>query len=173
MKLRKKHQALRILLLTFLIFGSSFLSAHPFYVSICEVNYNSETKSLEISLRIFTDDLEKTMQDWSAEKLYLGENNESQKTDSLLKNYILQELTIAVDGKSVPFHFIGKEVVQALTWIYLETENISDFEKIELSNRILFQTFPSQTNLVHVNNKGETKSLLLTKNNPVGELNWE
>lgn len=173
MKLRKKHQALRILLLTFLIFGSSFLSAHPFYVSICEVNYNSETKSLEISLRIFTDDLEKTMQDWSAEKLYLGENNESQKTDSLLKNYILQELTIAVDGKSTPFHFIGKEVVQALTWIYLETENISDFEKIELSNRILFQTFPSQTNLVHVNNKGETKSLLLTKNNPVGELNWE
>lgn len=173
MKVRKNHNAIRFILLTFFLFAGTLFGAHPFYVSISELNYNNETKSLEISLRIFTNDLERTMQDWSAEKLYLGEENESPKADSLLKNYVLQELTIAVKGKTVPIHFIGKEVEQELTWIYFETLNTPSFDQIKISNRILFQSFPAQTNLVHVNNKGEIKSLLLTKNNPAGELNWD
>lgn len=137
------------------------------------MNYNKETKSLEISLRVFTDDLEKTLQDWSAEKLYLGEKNESANSDILLKKYILNVLGIALDEKNIPLHFVGKEIEQALTWIYLETKNTADFDKIEVENRMLFQSFPTQTNLIHVNNKGEIKSLLLTKNNPAGELNWD
>jgi len=45
------------MLLHYLI--TSFLSiAHPFFVSVIDVNHNGKEKSLEVSVRIFTDDLE-------------------------------------------------------------------------------------------------------------------
>lgn len=147
-------------------------SAHPFYVSICEINYNTTSKSLEISLRIFTDDLENALQDWGAGKLYLGEVNEIEKADSVLEDYIFKVLSIELDQKKTNLEFLGKEVEQELTWIYLEAKNISDFEKISITNRLLFQSFPGQTNLIHVNKHQEIKSLLLTKNNPSDEMEW-
>ena len=151
----------------FQVFGS-----HPFYVCICEIDYKSENKSLEISLRIFTDDLENTLQDWGSKKPYLGESNEIDEADSFLKKYILQVLNIEIDDKKQMLNYLGKEVEQELTWIYLEANNIPDFDKITISNRLLLQSFPSQTNLVHVNHRQKTKSLLLTKNNPSDELKW-
>ncbi len=147
-------------------------SAHPFYVSICEINYNTTSKSLEISLRIFTDDLENALQDWGAGKLYLGEVNEIEKADSVLEDYIFKVLSIELDQKKTNLEFLGKEVEQELTWIYLEAKNIADFEKISITNRLLFQSLPGQTNLIHVNKHQEIKSLLLTKNNPSDEMEW-
>ena len=173
MKVRKNPYAVRLIFLSLFLLGSPLFGSHPFYVSICEMNYKSETESLEISLRIFTDDLERTLQDWGTEKLYLGELNESPKTDSLLKKYILQVLSIEIEGETTSVEFIGKEVEQALTWVYLEAKNVPNFDKIMISNRMLFQSFPEQTNLIHVNQRGKIKSLLLTKNNPTGELAWD
>ena len=35
---------------------------HPFHVSVCEIYHNSKTNSLEISMKLFTDDLELSIQ---------------------------------------------------------------------------------------------------------------
>ncbi|HEU4472678.1 MAG TPA: DUF6702 family protein, partial [Flavisolibacter sp.] len=50
-------------------------SFHPFYISVTEVNHNRADKTLEISCKIFADDLEETLEksyktqlDISAEK---------------------------------------------------------------------------------------------------------
>lgn len=173
MKVRKNPKLVRFLFFILFFIGFQVFGAHPFYVSICEIDYKSETKSLEISLRIFTEDLENTLQDWGTDKLYLGETNEIAQADSLLKKYIFQELSIEIEEEKLQLEFLGKEIEQELTWIYLEAKNIPDFDKIKISNRLLVQSFPSQTNLIHVNHRQQTKSLLLSKNNPSDELVWE
>lgn len=173
MKIRNNSTAKRLSFLILFFIGFQVFGSHPFYVSICEIDYKSETKSLEISLRLFTDDLEITLQDWGSKKPYLGELNEIEGADSLLKKYISQALSIEIDDKKQRLNYLGKEVEQELTWIYLEADNIPDFDKIAISNRLLFQSFPNQTNLVHVKHRQETKSLLLTKNNPSDELEWK
>jgi hypothetical protein len=160
----------RFLFIFLFSLGIPLLQAHPFYVSICEINYKNHT--LEISLRLFTTDLEKTMENWGAGKLYLGEKNEIGNADSLLKAYVFQSISLKVDGEKPTLQFIGKEVNQELTWIYIEADKIPDFNTINISNRLLYQSFPGQTNLVHVDHREKTKSLLLTKNNPSGELDW-
>lgn len=170
-KKNKPGLAAFILLLTI---SSLSLQAHPFYVSICDINYNTQNQSLEISIRLFTTDIEKTMDDWGAEKLYLGEQNESPKADSVLAAYLPTVLEIKTDEKATPpFQYLGKEVEGEMCWIYIEVPNIPAFEQASVSNRILFQSFPTQTNLIHFNNKGEIKNLLLTKNSPSGVLRWE
>ena len=35
---------------------------HPFYVSVIEIDHNAKDATAEISVRVFTDDLEKTLQ---------------------------------------------------------------------------------------------------------------
>jgi len=172
-KIRNNFKAKRLTFLILFIIGFQVFGSHPFYVSICEVDYKSETKSLEISLRIFTDDLESTLQDWGTEKPFLGESNEIAQADSLLKKYILQVLNIEIDNKKQILNYLGKEVEQELTWIYLEAQNIPDFEQITISNRLLLQSFPNQTNLIHVNHRHKIKSLLLSKKNPSDQLEWE
>ncbi len=173
MKVRNNSKAKRLSFLILFFIGFQVFSAHPFYVSICELDYNREAESLEISLRIFTDDIENTLQNWSSKKLYLGEPNEIAQADSLLKDYILQVFSIKIDKEKPTLIYLGKEVEQELTWIYLEARNIPDFDEIEISNRLLFQSYPSQTNLVHVNHRQKIKSLLLTKNSPSDKLVWE
>jgi len=60
----------RILVVIFLVVFSSF-SAHKFYVSVTQVVYNEATKTIELSSRIFIDDLEKALQKRHQTKLYL------------------------------------------------------------------------------------------------------
>ena len=39
-----------------------FLSLfHPFHVSVCDVDFNEETKSIQLSQRIFLDDFEQAL----------------------------------------------------------------------------------------------------------------
>ena len=40
---------------------------HPFFVSMTDINYNDNNKSLEISVRIFTDDLENTLRKYQTQ----------------------------------------------------------------------------------------------------------
>jgi hypothetical protein len=35
---------------------------HPFYISMVEINHNAKDATVEISVRIFTEDFEKTLQ---------------------------------------------------------------------------------------------------------------
>jgi molybdenum cofactor biosynthesis enzyme len=42
---------------------TGFISlVHPFYISMVEINHNANDKTVEISVRVFTEDFEKTLQ---------------------------------------------------------------------------------------------------------------
>lgn len=173
MKIRKNIKLIRYTVILFLLFGNTLFGSHPFYVSICEIDYKSETQSLELSMRIFTNDLEQTMLDWGSKKLYLGEEKEYPAADSILKNYIFQVFSIEIDEQKQELTYLGKEVELELTWLYFEVKEISDFDEIRIEDRLLIQSFPLQTNLIHVNHREKIKSLLLTKNNTSDKLTWD
>ncbi|MFX6869053.1 DUF6702 family protein, partial [Acinetobacter baumannii] len=63
---------------------------HPFFVSVIEIQHNPKEASAEISVRIFTDDLEKTLQPYSKEKIDLLKPINKAATDQVLSNYILK-----------------------------------------------------------------------------------
>ena len=48
---------------TFLIINFSLLisSLHPLYLSVTELKYNQQSKKMEVSVKLFTDDFEKTL----------------------------------------------------------------------------------------------------------------
>lgn len=136
---------------------------HPFYVSICQIDHNSEAKSLEMTFKIFTDDLEKALEAQGAEKLFLGDKRESKEADRYIRAYLTNNVAINVNDDSVAFRYLGKEVELDVTWCYAEIQNVPEVKKISATNRILLEMYENQTNLVHVKANGEQKSMLLRR----------
>lgn len=153
---------IRILILLLLFSLSSFKTDHKFYVSVTEIEYNKKAQSLQIISRVFIDDLEKLLQKRYDASILLSEKNDSKKVTDHLKKYIGQKMEIQVDGKPYKLNYIGKEYENDMALLYIEIPNVPEFKNIRIRNAILTDMFGEQKNLVHVEFKGETKSLILT-----------
>jgi len=157
------------LVLSFFLLTS--FSYHKFYVSISEVNHNTETAALEISMKIFTDDLEAALEADTSEKLWIGDpEREVITTDSLLAVYFGKRLTFNINGEEREAVFIGKELEADVTWCYLEIQDIPAVKSVSIDNRILMELFDDQKNLVHIYANGKEKSLFLRRGKTVGEV---
>lgn len=150
----------------------SLSSFHAFYVSICEISHNKDTQSLEISLKIFTDDLEKALQKNTREKVLL-QNGATGQTRVLLEQYLLTHLELKVNNIRKNLKYIGCENAQDATWCYIEAENVPSIQKIDVKNSVLTDVYEKQSNIVNVVYNGTTKSLLLDISNSHGSISFE
>ncbi len=153
-------------------FWSGGVHAHPFYVSICKVDFNKENHSLEISVKIFADDLLKALKEKGATKLFIGEEKENPKTDQLIFEYLKSNLKFKVNGETVDYSFIGKEMETDVVWSYLEIEGVSTLNKIEVECSVLTEIFDSQSNIIQINNGDGIRNLLLTKHKTVDSITF-
>jgi hypothetical protein len=168
MKINKKY----IILLLFVFIGTNFVKAHPYYVSICEVDFNRENHSLEISLKLFADDLLLGLEKNGRNKIYLGEKIENQETDTYILEYLKNRLSFKVNQKNVEYTFIGKELEDGVVWIYLEIKNVNQLLTFEVESRILLEVVENQNNIIQVNVGGTIKNLLLDKRTISGVLDF-
>ncbi len=160
-----------LLLVTLSIIFSSF-TLHKFYVSVTQIDYNKEQRSLQIITRVFVDDIEDLLQERYDDSIVLNTKEEKSKVDGYLYKYLTQKLKIKVNGNDVSFTFLGKEFEDDLVICYLEIENITSLENIEISNEILMDLFEEQQNIVHVKKENQRKSLILEKGKSNGLLNF-
>ena len=155
-----------MLLAMFMLFGGRLAARplrHDFHVSIMTVDCNAETGSLEITLKIFTDDLEKSILKLGGPKLEVGSETEDKETDDFISQYLQNRLAFEVNGNEAHPEWVGKEVEMDATWCYIEIKNVGQLKQLKVTNRILLEIFADQSNLVHVNCDGKTKSIYLRK----------
>ncbi|MEM8899227.1 MAG: DUF6702 family protein [Bacteroidota bacterium] len=148
------------------------IEAHPFYVSICQIDYNGDNQSLEISLKIFIDDIEEIMEKEGVGRLYLGEKRENKESDKYISRYLAQQFKIKVDGQEKALEYLGKETEVDAIWCYLEGLSVSPFSSVEIRNSILMDHIESQVNIVHVKQAGIEKSLIFNKDKRSGTLEF-
>ncbi len=126
----------------------SFLFAliHDYHISQGQVNYNSKSQKIEISMQLFIDDMEKVVNNSTNPKITF----ENQEFDALLKNYIQKKVIIKSNQQRLPLIYIGKEMTKDMRsfWIYLETNKLKNTKNIELINSMLIDTFDDQTNII-------------------------
>ena len=148
----------RVILILFVIIGSGF--KHDFHTSLTEINYNAKTKSLELSVRVFTDDLETTLTNFNKGKRVKIEDPD-QFIDPLIEQYIRKNLALISQNKEVKFgKFYGKEKEADATWIYLEIFDCQDIKDFTLYNSIMQEMFTDQTNLVNIIYPSQKKTIV-------------
>lgn len=139
---------------------------HPFYVSVCTIDFNSENRALEIAVKIFTDDFEFALEETTDKKLFLGTPKEPEEADKLIARYLEDHLKISLNDSAIEFNYLGKEVEIDATWCYIESQAMPSSTlqgTITVTNRILLGSFEGQSNIVHINAGDTKKSLILNR----------
>lgn len=145
---------------------------HPFYVSVTEINHNAKDKTLEISCKIFTNDFESTLEKAFNTKVDLNNVKDKNAADKLISNYIIKHLQIKVDGKLQQLQFVGSENKEEGTWSYFQVNNVATLKRIDVMNNILYESFASEINIMHVTVMGNRKSLEITNPNSNASFEW-
>jgi hypothetical protein len=167
-----------VLYLSFLaVFAFAFSaldSDHDVYNSLTIAEYNPESKAIEVSLKLFTDDADQCLGRFYRENINLGEADEHPASDSLLLNYINQRLTFSCGGVRLTPRYYGKEVGIEETWVYFDYPvDCATDEMLHVDNRIFTEAFSAQVNLVKFSGPGiPDQRLQLLAENTTGTFNW-
>ena len=153
-----------------LFIGLSSMTLHKFYVAIYQINYAPQKKMIQITTRIFSDDLNDALEFKYKKKTHIGTEKESPEDVVLLKKYLADKFTIKVDGQFKPMNFLSKEVENNVLICYLNIKDISKVKNIEVQNSIITEIYPKQQNIIQSKLNGEKDSLLLTSEKTNGML---
>jgi len=118
----------------------AFSAAHKFYLSVTNIEYSEKSKALQITSRVFIDDLEALLlerYDFKGNYDFIGKKYE----DDLIICYI-----------EVP-----------------ELE-LSEHSSLTIQNDVLTDMFKEQQNIVHLKINNQKKSFVLVKENSTGVL---
>ena len=138
-------------------------NAHKYYLSLTQIEYNTKSKSIEIIINVFIDDLETSLTKAYNQKFELDTKKEIKNTDKYFREYLEQHLLFKIDNKKVQYNYIGKEYDGDVVFFYLEIKDIKDVKEISIHNTILIDEFPDQQNLIKSKVYKKHKSVLLTK----------
>lgn len=154
------------------LFLLMFTWLHPLHLSVSDLVVNPKTGGLEISHRIFLDDLEDALKEESGRSVDLSNPKNPQEVQALVGRYLQQHFKLILNGKPVKAHYLGYELEEDAIWAYMEVEKVGRLRTVEVQNTLFFNRYMDQLNLVHVSQKGETKSLRLDKKGSSGSLTF-
>lgn len=137
-------------ILLFKWFFTACMALHPFYVSVTEIQHNKAQQELEVSCRIFADDLENALKKQSKTPLDIIHPASKQKMDSLIATYLGKHLLITIDGKPVKLQYLGYKIEEEAAWCFLAAEQVPSLKRAHIRNDILYDEHPNQINMIHV-----------------------
>jgi hypothetical protein len=139
------------------------IKEHAFYVSITELNIVDDT--LQISLRLFTDDLEFALNERSEEKIFLEAQGDERKAFVYIKDYVNASFSVGNGAKDERITWLGHEFEDDVCWIYGQTPLPAEQHLLFVRNAVLMDVYPRQQNIVHLQQDNGVVTKLATKDN--------
>jgi hypothetical protein len=134
---------------------------HPFYVSVTEINHNPKEQTLEVSCKMFSEDLEDILKKNYKTAVDLTAQKQQPQNEKMIQDYISKHLAIQANGKALKLNFIGFEKEAESVYCYFETEKINGVKKLDVTDSILQDFSDKQINIIHVvvNNNRKSQKL--------------
>jgi hypothetical protein len=135
-------------------------------VTVTEIEYSTKNKELGLSLKTFPDDLEETIRIYSGKKIDLSSKNNPQ-INQLISTYLQQHLTIEINKNKKQLNYLGYEIDKESVWVYFNIPKINNIKELKVTSDIMYEYKPEQTNIIHINLNGSSKSYKLNAPNKV------
>lgn len=123
---------------------------HKFYVSTIRVEYRAVQKTLQVTMRIFIDDLQETLDRNFHKKFELGGSVEPTEIDTLIKRYINSHFEVLINDKRISMNFLGKEYENDMVYLYVELTDIDTISSIAIKDDMLMDVFEDQKNIINI-----------------------
>lgn len=139
---------------------------HKFYLSVTLIEYKTDQNSLQVTSKLFLDDLEYAMNQIPGIKPFeIGNDSEPKNLEQLYVTYLKDHFKIVADNVKKDFVYIGNEIKGDQIVFYLEYENLQKPKMIQINNTLLVSAINEQQNLVHIKDGNKKKSILMDKKN--------
>jgi len=158
------------ILLILLVFGLTAVGVHRFYVAIYKINYRPQKKRVEITARIFVDDLNEALLKDFHKKTFLGTDKETPESIELMKKYLAEKFKVSINGKNKSMIYLSNEIENNIIVCYLVIKDISKVNTIDVENSVLVELYPEQQNIIQFSNNNAKSNLLLTSKTTKGML---
>ena len=158
------------LIIKFLSLALLIITAHKYYVSTTLIDFDVKSKSFEITLKVFYDDLELD--------LNLNSKNIDYKTDyeylkELYGSYLKKNFQIKINDDIIKIEYLGFEKKRDQINLYMEINNTLDEGNVTIKNSILFNSFPNQKNIILIRKGSFRKSFIQDKYNPTDGIDFD
>lgn len=150
----------------------SFSVLHKFYVSVTQIDYNQKKERVEISSRIFIDDLEHVLEKKYKQKMYLATTKENPKAKEFVNQYVTEKLAVIINKKEQKLVFLGSEYEDDVLICYLKVDYSKKITNFDIYNNLLTEAFSEQQNIVHTNINNAKKSFLLTLSDKTAHIEY-
>ena len=158
------------ILITLLFIASS---SHDIHFSKSTVDYNENSKTLQVVINVFTDDLELAIErSHDALDLEIGAENQHEATDSLVADYCTHQIAFKKNNEQVDLEFIGFEYDYDICYLYLESDTLTmaQFDDILLGVSLFFDIYDDQENVVDLNTPFSEENFILNRDSPLAEI---
>ena len=155
-----------------IVFFYCVLLSYPFHATITSFDCEKDSKTIEVTIKIFTNDFEKVLRADKKDDLIIDSKNSLYNVDGLMFIYIKQNLVVTIDGNRKELSWVGKEIENDITWCYLEIINVDDLSKVSIENKLFLSSFDDQLNICHFYCSNKTETLMLHKETPYGEIRY-
>jgi hypothetical protein len=133
---------------------------HPIHISVAEVRFSEDSKTFQLSQRIFVDDLEAAINKENSTSLDILKLEDSVR-NKILRRYLLAKIEIRFDNKKTVLNYIGSEMEEGVCWVYFESAKTKSFKQITLKNVALFELFDDQSTIIQIEKDKTVKSFRL------------
>ncbi len=122
---------------------------HDFHLSNSSLKYKAADNVLQLSIRVFIDDLESALKLKGIDSLYIGTEKEAQSSNDYIAQYLQQTFQIESEENKLQSFFLGKELSEDLSavWCYVQFNNVSGCSSLKVTNTILTELFDDQKNI--------------------------
>ncbi len=146
---------------------------HPVHVSNTDVDLARDGRTLEITVRIFTDDLEEAITPSGQAVTARFGTAPAPVLDSLLRRYLRDRLRITLDqAPAAAPTLLGHDRAEDATQVFLELPASAHPTRIRVLQRVLLDRYDDQTNLVHVTVGTVKRSALLRRGQDEADLRF-
>jgi hypothetical protein len=135
-------------------------SAHKFHTSLANVDYRRESETIEISLRLFADDLEASASTLHGSRVEIGTGEASERAvfDYVKSAFRLRDAS----GAPIALEWVGLEPQSDVVWVYVEARSSKGLDGVTMANTLFFDLFDDQVNLAILRD-GERKASVVFK----------
>jgi len=146
----------------------SIVFAHQFFISTTDIQFKSEEKRAEITIQVFTHDINLLLENANYKTIDLGTKKENDDIDIFLVNYLSDNFVL----QDYRWKYIGKKVGTEYTLFFLEIEDFSLSPKIAILNSLFMDLYNKQRNIVNFYNGEIIQSASMTNAEPVFSFNF-
>ncbi|WP_246019958.1 DUF6702 family protein [Muriicola soli] len=147
---------------------------HKFYVSVTQIEYYAAEEAIQITSRVFIDDLERALLERYEVKAILGTPQEISEADRLIERYLKSKFVVQINDIQVNYNYLGKKTDSDMIILFLEIPGFSldKLNSLEIQNELLMDVFEEQKNILHFKFGDKKKSFVLIRESSKGMLNF-